>query len=183
MADPEIEEDLDGLDKLTVSLYRAGLAVSAVGVALGAVGEVVGWERDVWPVTAAGVALSVLDMHLYDKRIRWIIAAAGVLGLVLLAAEGSVPEAARHVVHTAGLGFLFVSLSGFALKEQFCFKIPFLRAVPLLLAGAVLPLLAGWSWTAAALLVPAAVLIGVLAAAKLRQPLHYDIGDKSSYQI
>jgi len=36
-----------------------------------------------------------------------------------------------------------------------------------------------WLW----LLAPAAVLYVVLAFAKLRMPLHFDVGDKSRYQV
>ena len=119
-------------------------------------------------------------MHLYDKQIRWFIGMTGWFGAVLLFTSGG-PDAPW--LYTAGLGFLFVSLSAYALKEQFCFRIPGLRLVPLLLAGALIPLLSGHPAIAGALLLTAGLIYTALIVAKWRMPLHFDVGDKSKYQL
>lgn len=196
MADPDHVPNLDRFDERTVRLYRGGLAVCALGLLMAAVlyltmGAVPGlveyglsWLRVAWVVLVYGVGLSVLDMHLYDKKIRWSVAGAGWLGTVLvLAAAVMASSTVSWWVEHAGVGFLFVAVSGFALKEQFCFRIPFLRAMPVLLALTLIPML-GRLWVFAGIgLLLAAGLQAVLAVAKLRMPLHYDIGDKSKYQI
>lgn len=192
MADPHHVEQLDDFDASTVRIYRAGLALAAVGVFMaggvqlaGALDRPLGtgWMGLAWILTTYGTAASIVNMHLYDKRIRSIVHTAGWLGILLLfTATLLVPSAARWV-HHAGLGFTFVALSAFALKEQFCFRVPLLKGVPLLLAGSLLPLLFGPAWLAAALLLGAGGILGALAVVKQRMPLHYDIGDKSRYQI
>lgn len=182
MANPEHVPDMDGFDRLTVVLYRTGLSIGVTGVALLAVAPLLPVEAPkLYPVVLLGAQLAALCMHLYDKRIRWLIAASAHLGawLVLTGLFADLP-----LVRDAGLGFGFVTLSGFALKEQFCFKVPLLRATPLLLAASLVPL-ALWPvpWAASVLLGLTTVPLYVLTAAKWRMPLHFDIGDKSAYQV
>jgi len=186
MADPHHVEELDSHDVFTVRLYRTGLAISATSLLLlggslvvGAV-EIAGMA---WVGVFAGTALSVACMHLYDKRIRWLIGASAPFGGVLMLLAPHTPESLWTWVFHAGAGFVFVSISGFALKEQFCFKIKFLPLVPLSLAGSLIPLLLGQIQVAGLMLAFAGVLYGVLAVAKVRMPLHFDIGNKSAYQI
>lgn len=177
MADPHHVPELDGFDRATVALYRLGVVGSAIALGVLAIGAWQGW--DLAPVRAAllaATALTVVNLHLYDKRVRWVIGASAWVGAVLVALGG-------HWPGYAGLGFLFVSLSAVALKERFCFKIPGLRAVPLLLALALVPLVLDAGTLAAVVLAPAAVLYAVLSVAKLRMPLHFDVGDRSRYQI
>lgn len=187
MADPQHVPELDGFDRLTVRLYRAGLAVSALGLLT--LAAVVGLERPgadravALGLITVGVGLSVANMHLYDKRVRWVIGASGWIGMVLLVASGSMVDALRHWVHHAGLGFVFVCFSAFALKEQFCFKIPLLRLVPAVLAVSLIPLLSGSKVPAAVLLGLAGLVYAALAVAKARMPLHFDVGNKGAYQV
>ena len=116
-----------------------------------------------------------------------MIGASAWLGASLSFVGAATSGALSHWVSHAGLGFLFVALSALALKERFCFRIPGLRLVPLLLALSLIPLLldqgatsgqneGGAGIVAAALLAPAAVVYGLLAIAKVRMPLHFDIG-------
>ena len=181
MANPEHTPQLDGFDRFTVRLYRSGLALASAGVAV--LAGLCGTEAALSPAVAAiflGTLLSVLNMHLYDKRVRWVIAAAGLLGAVL-GYVGAIFGVT--LVEQAGLGFIFVALSGFALKEQFCFRIPGLRLVPLFLAVGLIPLVLGWGLGAALCFGLAALPLSVLSVAKWRMPLHFDVGDKSRYQI
>jgi uncharacterized integral membrane protein len=177
MANPEHVPDLDGFDRATVSMYRLG--VVAAPVALGGLAWLALRGHDTFPGHVAvlgATALAVANLHLYDKRIRWVIGASAWVGAALVATGG-------HWPGHAGLGFLFVALSAIALKERFCFRIPGLRLVPLLLAASLIPLLLGQGAVAALLLAPATLLYAALAIAKLRMPLHFDVGDKSRYQV
>lgn len=184
MADPHHVEPLDRFDRLTVSLYRAGLFVSALGVAALAAALVadVGEPAARWLVLL-GAATAVLDLHLYDRLIRWVIAGAGWTGAVLVGLAAVLPPAAAPWAEDAGLGFLFVVLSALALKERFCFRLPIVVAVPWVLAGSLVPLRLGLHGPAAALLAVGAAILALLAVAKVRMPLHYDIGDKRRYQV
>ena len=180
MADPQHVPVLDGFDRLTVRLYRGGLAVATLGVLGLAVDTARGGGPRLAVAVLVGVLLAVGNMHLYDKRIRWVIAASAHVGAVLVGLAGFAADA---VVGWAGAGFLFVALSAFALKERFCFRVPGLRAVPAFLAASLVPAVLGVPLAAAALLGVAAVPLAVLTVAKMRMPLHFDIGNKAHYQV
>lgn len=181
MADPDHIPELDGFDRFTVRLYRSGLVLASLGVAL--VAGLAGFGHDTqpaWPVVLGGTALSVANMHLYDKRVRWVIGAATHVGAFLLV-TGFVADVL--LLRQAGLGFVYVSLSAFALKEQFCFRIPGLRLVPLFLATSLIPLVFGVPAATALLSGLAMFPLTVLSLAKWRMPLHFDVGNKAHYQI
>lgn len=194
MANPEHVPLLDGFDRLTVVLYRLGIAFAAVGlVAVSAVhiGRALllappSWALPLtWGATLAAVALSAANLHLYDKRIRWVLAGSTPLGLVLFALGEALPATWWLIwpLQVAGMGFVFVTLSGIALKERFCFRIPGLRLVPVFLAGGLIPVLIDWPIGIAVAYAPAALVVGWLAVAKWTQPLHFDVGDKSRYAV
>jgi uncharacterized integral membrane protein len=182
MADPHHVEVLDPHDQRTVSLYRLGHALCALGLLANAAAwafqpaAVAGGEI----VLALGVSLACANMHLYDKRIRWFIGSAAWLGLVIMVAGA---RAELPVLRLAGLGFVFVGLSGLALKERLCFRIPGLVFVPMLLALSLIPMVLDNGPGAAVLQGITGVILCVLTVAKLMQPLHFDIGDKSRYQV
>lgn len=194
MADPQHQPSLDAHDCLTVRLYRLGLAIGALGILIQSVWTLwlAQWvaiapersARGIAMVAAFGAALTVANLHLYDKRVRWIIGCSGILGLWLLAMAGSVEEGPlEHLLFIGGQGFVFVVLSALALKEQFCFRIPGLKLVPLFLAGSMIPAILDNVWLQGLLLIPAGVLLLVLFVAKVRMPLGHDVGDKSMYQV
>ena len=187
MANPEHIEPLDSLDRLTVRLYRGGLAAASIGLLLTSIALVAGpteaWVHWAEVLTVAGIGSAIACMHLYDKYIRWIIGAAGWLGAILMMAGALDAGTPGNLLHHAGLGFFYVSLSAFALKEQFCFKIPLLRAVPAFLALSLIPLVAGMEIAAAPLLAIAGLVTARLTMAKVRMPLHFDIGSKDAYKI
>lgn len=184
MADPQHEEPLDAFDRTTVVVYRSGLTLAALALGVTALQDALGHPTKpaLWGVSA-GVVASVACMHLYDKRIRWVIGASAWVGAVLLVVAGTPQATWSWWAHHAGLGFVFVSLSAFALKEQFCFRIPLLRAVPAFLALSLPPLLAQADLPAGVLLGVAGLVTGRLAVEKWRMPLHFDIGKKAAYQI
>lgn len=181
MADPHLTPELDAFDRLTVRLYRSGLCGAAI--ALLAATFLAGRGQDprvAAVVVTVCVAVSVSNLHLYDKRIRWLVGVLGVLGPVLLAVAPL--TGAARIVSWAGIGFSFAALSALAIKEGFCFRVPGVRLVPLALAASLLPILGGKMTFAAPLLGLAAVVVSLLAMAKLRMPLSHDIGDRSAYQ-
>lgn len=194
MADPDHIPVLDGFDRMTVVLYRLGIALAAVGLLTVAVLYGVRlaliflpwWTGALaWAGVGAAVALSAANLHLYVKTVRWVLAGAAPLGLVLQVAALSMPDnwAGAWVLQVAGLGFVFVTLSGIALKERFCFRIPGLRLVPVLLAGGLVPVLIDWPAGVSVAYGLAGVVVAWLAVAKWTQPLGFDVGDKSRYQV
>jgi uncharacterized integral membrane protein len=179
MAHPHHVEVLDSYDRWSVRLYRFGLIGIAGGLAALSWALLAGRDSTYasW-LLLAGTALAVAHLHLYAKRIKHVIALGAWVAVVLgaLPLEGATVQAAT-------LGFASIALSGLALKEQFCFRIPFLRLQPVCLGAAVFGWLAGAPLVAGISLAAAALLQTLLAFAKLRMPLHYDIGDKSAYQV
>lgn len=178
MANPEVESELDGIDRLSVCLYRLGLSLAALLLLCRGVSLLIGQDLlPTWPwstalVTASG--LCGLCLHIYDKRIRFVLQGLGWGGL-LLAAWGA-PEALV-------LGAALATLAGLAFKEQFCFAIPGIRWLPLLLP---LLWLLEWiqlGWAAALAALVSGLLLSLLALAKWRMPLHFDIGDRGRYQL
>lgn len=184
MADPHHVEILDGLDRLTVRLYRSGLSIAALGIA-GVAGTVLyapdrlGLAR---ALVVIGVGLAALDIHLYDRRVRWLFGAMAWTAAFVTVVAPLVPIGGE-IVADAGLGFAYATLSAIALKERLCFRIPGLVHVPWLLALSLVPLVAGMPLACAAITAVGCVAVTVLAVAKWTQPLHFDIGDKSAYQI
>jgi len=194
VADPHVIERLDGFDRLTVTLYRLGLALSGVGLlavvtlyGLRAAGVFVsgGWLDPLLLAMAAAVALSAACVHLYDKRIRWFIAGCAPAGLALQAAGLAVPDPSflGWPLQVAGVGVTLISLSALAFKEWFCFRIPGLRLVPVFLGLGTLVVLIDWPLGVVLLWAPAGVLVVLLTIAKVRMPLTHDIGDRSKYQV
>jgi uncharacterized integral membrane protein len=185
VADPHHIEALDAFDRATVGLYRLGLVAAAVGTGGVAASLLAAPDRTMIArlIVLVGTALIVADLHLYARTLRWIISASGWAAAVLVAAAPVAGAAVAPWLADAGLGFSFVVFSAVALKERFCFRLPVVVAVPPSLALALIPLRAGLEVPAAALLALGAGTLAVLALAKLRMPLRYDIGDKSKYEV
>ncbi|MGR5245493.1 DUF2301 domain-containing membrane protein [Vibrio sp. PNB23_22_6] len=180
MANIEHQETLDSLDKLSVCLYRLGISLFAL--TLMALSMVVygaflqGYQWTITGICVAG-ALSAANVHIYSKRVRVVICWSSWIGLVLLASDFE-----RSLVWLA-LGFIFVTFSGIALKESFCFKVPGLKLVPVLLAIATFSIWYELSTFAALSLLIAGVIMGYLSILKWRMPLHFDIGIKDNYEV
>ncbi|MGL4792534.1 MAG: DUF2301 domain-containing membrane protein, partial [Aeromonas jandaei] len=88
MANPEIESPLDGIDKLTILLYRLGLSGAALlllcrGAALLSHGDLLPPAQ--WlMLLALASAICAFSLHIYDKRIRLILQGSGWAALALL---------------------------------------------------------------------------------------------------
>lgn len=187
MANPEHVAELDGLDRFTVRLYRAGLALAATALLGGAVAlHLSQGAQEARIVGLIGVCtgLSAWNLHLYDKRFRWFMGGLAWTGLMGISAAVTVlPEDLARIPMLAGLGFCLAAVSSMALKEWFCFRLPVVRSAPLFLAACLIPWV-GQQWTAAAVLLGiGGLMVALLAFGKLTMPLHYDIGDKSRYQV
>lgn len=197
MADTTHVPDLDDFDRTTVRLYRGAIAVGAMsllfaGAAHMAAGtaspEVAvmarGWAPILWALFVYATGAVVIHLHLYARRIRWVVHGLAWTGVVLIVSAGAVPgESLSFWLQRAGLGFLFATWSAVALKEQFCFKLPWMRLVPWFFGASLAPLCAGAWLPAGLLLFATGGLLTLLASAKQGQPFHYDIGDKSQYEV
>jgi len=185
MANIEHEEVLDRLDKLSVCLYRTGISLFALALIMTGLSHAPSFglplpsnfSQITLVVTATAAALSAANLHVYDKVIRAIIVWSSWLGLTLVIA----------LSHSDYLwlaqGFIFITFSGIAVKESFCFKVPGLKIVPLLLASAVALSAFKMGLAVALLSAVCAAIFAFLAVSKWKMPLHFDIGDKSNYQI
>lgn len=200
MGDTAQFEPLTREDKITVVIYRAGIVMSALIVALGAFLFFSSSFHNEALFTGAGitalllalyvsVGLSVFFIHLYISKFHRVLkkvyyaALAGLLLLFLLSGgdlTGAV--ASRHY-----LALLLLPLSGclgfVTAKEAFCFKLieGYILALvmPAYLFFFAVGALTGQG--AASGLVFIAVLLVFFTLRKAFMPLHYDIGDKSAY--
>ncbi|MEZ9864634.1 DUF2301 domain-containing membrane protein [Vibrio breoganii] len=184
MANPEHKEHLDGLDKVSVVCYRLGITLFALSLLTLFSAELLCvLEMETAPLLrewsingiAVSSALSAANIHVYDKKVRAIIAWSSWIGLALF-----IVLPTKEWLY---IGFIFITFSGIALKESYCFKVKGLNLVPLLLISSVLVL---WM-KEPAILVPLAGVSGfiyaVLAIEKWKMPLHFDIGKKDNYEI
>lgn len=182
MANPEYQESLDTLDKLSVCLYRAGISLFAIAL-LPMAAHLTGLAQypDLWSatlvLTCIATALSAANLHVYNKVVRAIIVWSAWIGIILM-----LSDVQQNRVWLS-LGFLFITLSGIALKESFCFKVVGLKLVPLLLASTVLLLWLNLALYAALVMIVASLIIGYLSYQKWCMPLHFDIGIKANYEI
>jgi uncharacterized integral membrane protein len=181
MADPDVVAMLDRLDRVQVRLYRCGIGLAALALALPMLAYrgylEAGWFSATLVISAVLLASS---LHIYDKLIRFTICNLTWLALTLftLGALLGTP-CPPWLFH----GLLLVTVSGVAYKESYCFKLPGLKLVPLIAALATLANGLALPGLFAATLLPGAVLLLWLTVAKCRMPLHFDIGDKCKYQL
>ncbi len=189
MADPQHTPITNFQDKFTVVLYRIGIMVMAVAAILSVVNYFVPIEfihQRFIPLFAAGAALSSAHVHLYDPRFRYFIPLMTWIGLVLLGFNSTVEienVPTRNLWSSMALGFFYAGASMFAIKEQFCFRIPGLQLVPIFLFISVIAHYVDASLIEIISLSPAAILLLWLSIAKWKMPLHFDIGDKSKYTV
>lgn len=168
MADPHIQSPMDFWDYLTVVLYRCGFCLAAVAVAATALQTT---HADLLLLLSGTLLAS--SLHLYLKSFRllfqfvaWIGLFCQIVGLPLLAS-----------------GAMLLVIGGLAYKEYFCFRIVGLQFMPLFVALFWLGLafdIVALIWLSAGIITP---LLTLLSVQKWRMPLHFDIGDKTKYQM
>jgi len=177
---------MEPLDRLTVIFYRSGLSLFALVTLLEAA-ELLSGARilGAWhlPLIAAAAATASANIHLYDPRFRWFFPLMSWLGFIVLAFSLPMRHETAASLRVISLAFFYAGASMFAVKEYFCFRIPGLPLMPLLLGTAVLLRWGGMAAAEGGFLAAAGLLYAWMAAAKWRMPLHFDIGDKSAYTI
>ena len=111
MANPEVESELDGIDRLSVCLYRLGLSLTALLLLCRGVGLLGGpapLSPSVWLtmlVVASG--LCGFCLHIYDKRVRFLLQGLAWGGLML-------PTCGAPAILV--LGAVLATLTGLAFK-------------------------------------------------------------------
>ncbi|WP_373777411.1 DUF2301 domain-containing membrane protein [Glaesserella sp.] len=168
MADPHIKSPMDFWDYLTVIIYRSGFVLAVPMVALIPFSAQI---AQIGLLTAGAMLAS--SLHIYMKQFRllfqfalWIGLLCQIFGLPMLA-----------------LGAVFFTLGGLCYKEYFCFRIFGLNFQPVLFAMLWLSVLLEWSIFVYLLSGICSLLLLFLAIQKWRMPLHFDIGDKTKYQV
>ena len=205
MGDTSVKEKLTTFDKISVTLYRGGIVLSALslvyGVAyffFGAKGSSVslftgGFPFAVFWIFIICVDISVSFLHLYSKQILRMIQSCAAIGtLILLAgfvffnfspAPIFYSEGIAGKIGLVGLGFVAAGFAGIGAKEAYCFKLNEGYIYGVLSALLVIGHFFGiyTPQIALGLLSVITVLVVVFTIRKLFLPLHYDIGDKSRY--
>ncbi len=168
MADPHIRSPMDFWDYLTVIIYRSGFVVATVMMFLLPYYANIAEKG----FLLAGVMLAS-SLHLYLKQFRlifqfvvWIGLLCYIFGLPLIAT-----------------GAMLLAIGGLSYKEYFCFRVFGLNFMPFLVAILWLSLAVEHLLTQQILSGICGLLLLILSVQKWRMPLHFDIGDKSKYQI
>lgn len=167
MADPHIKSVMDSWDYATVIIYRGGFVIAGPAVIL------LPW----YPTAQLGVLIAAVccasSLHLYLKNYRFLFQFAVWIGL--LCQIGGFPQLA--------LGAALFTLGGLCFKEYFCFRVPLLNLQPIFVAALWFSLFFEQIWITRILSIITGLLLFLLAIQKWRMPLHFDIGDKTKYQI
>lgn len=199
MGDTAQYQPLKKQDRISVIIYRAGIVLSTISIALGAYllfnvrasgPSVCSAKFNVLLLSLyVSVGLSVFFIHLYISKFhrglkKLYYAALACLALLFYLGGGDLSGAfaSRHY-----LALLLLPLSGclgfITAKEAFCFKL-MEGYILALVMPAYLVLLASGQMTAQGAafgLVFIAALLALFTFRKVSMPLHYDIGDKSAY--
>ncbi|MFE4107237.1 DUF2301 domain-containing membrane protein [Almyronema epifaneia] len=184
-------------DRQEVKVYRGGLAIAALCLAIGS--ALVGWQgSQPWvlqtlTVLYAGfwlaLGVSLMKIHIYLKplhqllKLFWLMGGVASLALAIIYPTPLLLTLYQQPLTLLGAGFTFAALTGIFFKEAFCFgrlETQLLTPiVPTLLLGHLLgwlpPLWEGW------LLAAWASLFLIFAGRKAVQAIPDDIGDKSVF--
>lgn len=199
MGERQVFQALTREDRVTVTLYRIGIILSAIIMcglayllsAANGASPVAGRVADILAYALyASIGMSVFFIHLYISKFKvflknlFFISLAGLVALVVLG-KGSLTGALAGTPYSA---LLLLPLSGclgfITAKEAFCFRLfeGYLLAMImpfylLLVSGGIL---SGTS-ISSGLIVIAGMLV-IFTLRKIFMPLAYDIGDKTAYQ-
>lgn len=169
MADPHIQSPMDIYDHMTVIIYRLGFTLACPVIAL------LPWLSH-FPVenfVMLCAAMCASSLHIYMKSFRLLLQFATWIGLLCFVLG----------YPYLGIGGAFITLGGLCFKEHYCFKVPGLRLQPLILAALWFCLVFDIGVAAKALSAISALLFLITSFYKWRMPRHYDIGDKSKYEV
>lgn len=182
MADTRVKERLDVWDKLSIRLYRCGMILTGFTLLLLAVQQIFYpyWFKPSLIFLSLGVLLQASSLHIYKKSIRWILVTSCWIGVWLVAV--SLATSGLLAAYLS-LGALFITLSGIAYKESFCFSLPYLKVMPLLFVLTWFAVLfAPVQWAAGGFLLTAFIYL-YMAWKKINMPLFYDLGARKKYEI
>ena len=169
MADPHIKPEMDWLDHLTVIIYRLGFTFCFPVIAL------LPWGLD-YPIQNLVFVCAIMcasSLHIYMKPFRLLLQMATWVGLICVLL--GYPE--------IGLGGAFITLGGLCYKEYFCFKVPGLPFQPLILAALWFSLQFDADLASKIFASASSLLFLIVSVAKWRMPRHFDIGDKTKYDV
>lgn len=168
MADPHIQSPMDFWDYLTVIIYRSGFIIATLMIFL------LPYQSELAQkgLLVAGTMLGS-SLHLYLKQFRLIFQFAAWIGL--LCAIFNLPSLA--------FGAMLLVIGGLSYKEYFCFRIFGLNFQPILVGILWFAVLFEQTMLIQILSAICGLLLLILTIQKWRMPLHFDIGDKSKYQI
>lgn len=168
MADPHIQSPMDFWDYLTVIIYRSGFIIATLMIFL------LPYQSELAQkgLLVAGTMLAS-SLHLYLKQFRLIFQFAAWVGL--LCAIFNLPSLA--------FGAMLLVIGGLSYKEYFCFRIFGLNFQPILVGILWFAVLFEQTILIQILSGICGLLLLILTIQKWRMPLHFDIGDKSKYQI
>lgn len=168
MADPHIQSPMDFWDYLTVIIYRSGFIIATLMIFL------LPYQSELAQkgLLVAGTMLGS-SLHLYLKQFRLIFQFAAWIGL--LCAIFNLPSLA--------FGAMLLVIGGLSYKEYFCFRIFGLNFQPILVGILWFAVLFEQTMLIQILSGICGLLLLILTIQKWRMPLHFDIGDKTKYQI
>jgi uncharacterized integral membrane protein len=185
-------------DRREVLLYRAGLAVAGISMAIGVALFLIGGATPLvlqaltplFGLFSAGLGVSLWTIHIYFKvlhrvlQLFWLIGTIAAIVFTVYSAEPLATFIYRQPFSILGIGFSFAALTGIFFKEGFCFG----RLETKLLTGLLPFLLLGHMFSylpvaiEQAMLAVWAGLFLVFVFRKSVQAIPPDIGDKSVFE-
>jgi uncharacterized integral membrane protein len=185
-------------DRREVILYRTGLAIAGLSLAIG-VALILGVGNDplvlqlltpLFMLFSAGLGLSLWTIHIYFKvlhrvlQLFWLIGSISAVVFTVYSAEPLAVFVYQQPFSILGVGFVFAALTGIFFKEGFCFGRLETKLLTPLLPVLLLGHMFGFLPVSIeqAMLVAWAGLFLVFAFRKAIQAIPPDIGDKSVFE-
>ncbi len=185
-------------DRREVILYRTGLAISGLSLAIG-VALILGIGHDplvlqlltpLFMLFSAGLGLSLWTIHIYFKvlhrvlQLFWLIGSIAAVVFTVYSDEPLAVFVYQQPYSILGVGFVFAALTGIFFKEGFCFG----RLETKLLTPLLPVLLLGHMFSFLPVAIEQVMLVAwaglflVFAFRKAIQAIPPDIGDKSVFE-
>ncbi len=206
MGEKVIYQPLTTWDKISVTLYRAGIIIFTLDLLTLGITATLSWKGLSWNTVAGhvnlniinvllyllylSVGLSVFTIHLYVKRFRKFIKTLYLLSLVALIVMFTISgfNIATLLITKPLYLLLWLPLSGciafITMKEAFCFRLMegYILTMLLPLFVIVLSTRAVPPQTEGFFLLLIALMLTLFTFRKVFMPIAYDIGDKTAYE-
>ncbi|MBI5749009.1 MAG: hypothetical protein HZA00_07770 [Nitrospinae bacterium] len=201
MGEKDLFQSLTREDKISVVLYRTGIAISTILISIIAymlfnashyqADAAISIKANIMLILLyASVGASVFFIHLYVSKFHQFLKKLYYLSLISLIILFVIGKGDIYwvLVNKAYSPLLLIPLSGclgfITAKEAFCFKLMEGYLLALIMPLYLFLLSTGAMTTKAALywLFFIAAMLILFTARKVFMPIHYDIGDKSAYQ-